>query len=100
MTGRQAIMLWMKNHSTFRTKEVADAMNAERSIVTSAAQRMTREGETVVIHRKWPDNTYRLTTDEERAKFGPLTGINVICAECRNSPVMKRILTVYGRASA
>lgn len=96
MTGRQAILIWLQTHDTFRTDEIAEALNIERSVVTSAAQAMTRNGEAVVIHRKWRSNTYRATTAEEKAGIGPDAGINVICAECRNSPVMKRILTVYG----
>ncbi len=72
----------------------------QSAVELEAATKLHREGVIVLEHRKWRTFTYRLVTDAEKKTRGPANGINVICAECRNSPAMKRILTVYGRASA
>ncbi len=100
MTARKYILLYLQFHNTFRTELVAEKFGISVQSVRHAATKLVREGSIVLEERNWRTNTYRRATEAEKKTRGPLTGINVICAECRNSPVMKRILTVYGRASA
>ncbi|MEA4631794.1 protein ren, partial [Klebsiella pneumoniae] len=47
--------------------------------------------------RVWRTVYYRLATEEE---ISGRKSTNQIFNECRQSPVMKRILAVYGRAQA
>ena len=100
MTARKYILLYLQFHTTFRTELVAEKFGLSVQSVRHAATKLHREGVIVLEHRKWRTFTYRLVTDAEKKARVPDNGINVICAECRNSPAMKRILTVYGRASA
>lgn len=96
MTARKYILLYLQFHNTFRTDLVAEKFGLSVQSVRHAATKLHREGVIVLDQRRWRTFTYRRATDAEKKHREPAAGTNVICAECRNSPVMKRILTVYG----
>ncbi|STU30303.1 Uncharacterised protein [Klebsiella pneumoniae] len=92
MTGKDAILNYLKTHKTCSSPDVAAA-----SGINQAANILARQGVLVAEARVWRTVYYRLATEEEIAGR---KSTNQIFNECRQSPAMKRVLAVYGRTSA
>ncbi|EKM0529478.1 hypothetical protein G9X52_00835 [Cronobacter sakazakii] len=90
MTGRQAIELYLKKHSTFTNEQVAAAFNVSWGAVAYASRRMAYDGELVVMERRHKWAVYR------RPQQGDDEQINTVFDECRASYAMRRVLCVYG----
>ncbi|MCP1406045.1 hypothetical protein J3D53_000203 [Klebsiella aerogenes] len=65
--------------------------------INQAANILAKQGVLVAVAKVWRTVHYRLATEEE---ISGQKSANQIFNECRQSPVMKRILAVYGRAQA
>ncbi|ECJ2445963.1 protein ren [Salmonella enterica subsp. diarizonae] len=93
MTGKQAILQYLKTHKSFCAPDVAKAYGVSQTGVNQAASILFREGVLVTEGRVWRNVYYRMATDAEREG---LISTNMIFKECRNSEAMKRVLSVYG----
>ncbi|WP_220711539.1 protein ren [Citrobacter freundii] len=99
MTGKQAILNYLKTHRTFNSKEVAETFSLSVSCITKNAIDMENKRLITRIGKVWRTVTYRLATPEEQDGTA-LSCTNGIFYECRNSAAMKRVLSVYGRVGA
>ncbi|MEZ2435055.1 winged helix-turn-helix domain-containing protein [Raoultella planticola] len=97
MTGKQAIFNYLQTHKTFCAPDVAAATGLTQTSINQAANILAKQGVLVAEARVWRTVYYRLATEEEIAGR---KSTNQIFNECRQSPAMKRVLAVYGRASA
>lgn len=93
MTGKEAILEYLKTHKSFCAPDVAKAYSVSQTGINQAANILFREGLLVTDGRVWRNVYYRLATDAEREG---LVSTNMIFKECRNSEAMKRVLSVYG----
>ncbi|RRE56929.1 protein ren [Klebsiella pneumoniae] len=96
MTGKDAILNYLKTHKTCSSPDVAAASGMTHTCINQAAN-IRKAGVLVAEARVWRTVYYRLATEEE---ISGRKSTNQIFNECRQSPVMKRILAVYGRAQA
>ncbi|HHE7833215.1 TPA: protein ren [Enterobacter asburiae] len=97
MKGKQAILRYLETHRTFTAKEVAAECGMTINCITKNAIDLERSRKIVRVSKVWRTVTYRLATPEEQAGTAR-NCTNGIFQECRNSAVMKRILSVYGRS--
>lgn len=97
MTARQLILEYLKTHKTFSSAEVARLHGRRQECINHASSAMVRENLIVVDSRVWRAVHYRLATADDRA--GRVNG-NTIFQECRQSDAMRRVLSVYGRATS
>ncbi|MEQ5029076.1 protein ren [Klebsiella aerogenes] len=97
MTGKDAIMDYLKTHKTCNSPDVADASGMSRTCINQAANILAKQGVLVAVAKVWRTVHYRLATEQE---ISGQKSTNQIFNECRQSPVMKRILAVYGRVQA
>lgn len=97
MTGKDAILNYLKTHKTCSSPDVAAASGMTHTCINQAANILAKQGVLVAEARVWRTVYYRLATEEEIAGR---KSTNQIFNECRQSPAMKRVLAVYGRTSA
>ncbi|HBS2788794.1 TPA: winged helix-turn-helix transcriptional regulator [Klebsiella pneumoniae] len=97
MTGKDAILNYLKTHKTCSSPDVAAASGMTRTCINQAANILAKQGVLVAEARVWRTVYYRLATEEE---ISGRKSTNQIFNECRQSPAMKRVLAVYGRTSA
>lgn len=97
MKGKQAILRFLETHRTFTAKDVATECGMTINCITKNAIDLERARKIVRVSKVWRTVTYRLATEEE---ISGQKSTNQIFNECRQSPVMKRILAVYGRVQA
>jgi len=95
MTGKQAILNYLKTHRTFTSKELSEASGLTINCITKNAVDLEHARVLVRISKVWRTVTYRLATPEEQAGTAR-NCTNMIFKECRNSEAMKRVLSVYG----
>lgn len=93
MTGKEAILHYLKTHRTFCAPDVAAATGATVTSINQAAAKMARADLLVIEGKVWRTVYYRFATREERE--GKVS-TNLIFKECRQSAAMKRVLAVYG----
>lgn len=93
MTGKEAILQYLKTHKSFCAPDVAKAYSVSQTGINQAANILFREGVLVTDGRVWRNVYYRLATGAEREG---MVSTNMIFKECRNSEAMKRVLSVYG----
>ena len=96
MTGKEAILHYLKTHRTFCAPDVAAATGVTVTSINQAAAKMARAGILVVDGKVWRKVYYRFATREERE--GKVS-TNLIFKEFRQSAAMKRVLRVYKRTS-
>lgn len=96
MKGKQAILRYLETHRTFTAKDVAAECGMSINCITKNALELEKVNKLVRISKVWRTVTYRLATPEEQSGTARNCS-NGIFQECRNSSVMKRILSVYGR---
>lgn len=65
--------------------------------INQAANILAKQGDLVAVGKIWRTVHYRLATEEE---ISGQKSTNQIFNECRQIPVMKRILAVYERSEA
>lgn len=99
MKGKQAILRYLETHRTFTAKDVSAESGLTVNCITKNAIDLERERKLVRLSKVWRTVTYRLATPEEQAGTAR-SCTNRIFQECRNSPAMKRVLMVWGRAPA
>ncbi len=99
MKGKQAILRYLETHRTFTAKDVATECGMTINCITKNAIELERANKLVRLSKVWRTVTYRMASPEEQAGTAR-SCTNLIFNECRQSPVMKRILAVYGRAQA
>ncbi|MDA3989915.1 protein ren [Klebsiella aerogenes] len=97
MTGKDAILNYLKTHKTCSSPDVAEASGMSHTCINQAANILAKQGELVAVAKVWRTVHYRLATEED---ISGQKSTNQIFNECRQSPVMKRILAVYGRTQA
>ncbi len=97
MTGRQAILEYLRTHKNFCAHDLATAYGISQKGINRAARLLEMEGLLVVDIKAWRAVFYRMATREEQEGR---RSTNVIFQECRQSESMKRVLAFYGRASA
>lgn len=97
MTAREAILEYLKTHKVFTSADIAKIHGSTQSRINQIASELFREGVIAVDSRVWRTVYYRLATDDE--KSGRVS-TNLIFQECRQSDAMRRVLAVYGRATA
>lgn len=95
MTGKEAILDYLKTHGEFRIPQIASTYGISVATVANYAKTMVEGGEIYISSRKWCDVRYRLRTDlnEQSVKVD-------IFKQCKESPAMKRMLAFYGRTQA
>ncbi|WP_194429250.1 protein ren [Klebsiella pneumoniae] len=96
MTGKDAILNYLKTHATFSSPDVAAAFGMTHTCINQGCEYPAKQGVLVVEARVWRTVYYRLAIEDEIAGR---KSINQIFNECRQSPAMKRVLAVYGRTS-
>ncbi|HBQ2427554.1 TPA: protein ren [Klebsiella aerogenes] len=99
MKGKQAILRYLETHRTFTAKDVATECGMTINCITKNAIELERANKLVRLSKVWRTVTYRMASPEEQAGTAR-SCTNQIFNECRQSPVMKRILAVYGRVQA
>ena len=99
MKGKQAILRYLETHRTFTAKDVSAECGMTINCITKNAIDLERARKIVRVSKVWRTVTYRLATSEEQDGTAR-NCTNGIFQECRNSPAMKRVLAVYGRAQA
>ncbi len=97
MTGKDAILNYLKTHKTCSSPDVAAASGMTHTCINQAANILAKQGVLVAEARVWRTVYYRLATEEE---ISGRKSTNQIFNECRQRPAMKRVLAVYGRTSA
>lgn len=95
MKGKQAILRYLETHRTFTAKDVALYAGLTVNCITKNAIDLESERKLVRISKVWRTVTYRLATPEEQAGTAR-SCTNMIFKECRQSPAMRRVLSVYG----
>lgn len=96
MTGKQAILDYLKTHKNFCAPDVSAASGATMTSINQAANIMFHAGVIVPDGRVWRTVYYRYSTEAEREG---LVSTNGIFQECKNSAAMQRVLAFYGRAA-
>lgn len=99
MTGREAVEWYLDTHGSFTAELVSAATGASRSQICGAVHKMRLEGAIILKERNWRTMVYVAAEDDEGQPINR-DGVNTIFQECRNSPAMKRVLMVWGRAPA
>ncbi|WP_230010703.1 protein ren [Citrobacter koseri] len=99
MKGKQAIMRYLETHRIFTAKDVASEYGISLSCITKNALELEKKRVVIRLSKVWRTVTYRLATPEEQDGTAR-SCTNGIFQECRQSPAMKRVLMVWGRASA
>lgn len=94
MTGKDAILNYLKTHKTYNSPEVAEASGMPHTCINQAANILAKQGVLVAVAKVWRTVHYRLATEEE---ISGQNSTNQIFNECRQSPVMNRILAVCER---
>ena len=97
MTGKEAIEWYLDEYGFFTSELVCAATGVSRAKVSAASMEMRANGEIVLKERNWRTMIYVATEDDEGQPINR-DGENVIFDECRNSPAMRRVLSVYGRS--
>ncbi len=91
MTGKEAIIHYLRTHNSFCAPDVAALTGATVTSINQAAAKMARAGLLVIEGKVWRTVYYRFATREERE--GKMS-TNLIFKECRQSAAMKRVLAV------
>lgn len=97
MTGKEAILEYLKTHKSFCAPDVAKEYSISQTGINQAASILFREGVLVADGRVWRTVYYRMSTDAEREGR---VSTNMIFRECRQSPAMRRVLAFYERTTA
>ncbi|CAM6817457.1 hypothetical protein P853_01273 [Enterobacter hormaechei subsp. hoffmannii UCI 50] len=84
----------LSDGSKLGATQIADAMGTSYRSISSVISVMVNSGE---LKFEGPKGHRVYSLAQAKKKSGRRTeSVNVICQECRNSPAMKRILSVYG----
>ena len=97
MKGKQAILRYLETHRTFTAKGCVRRVWYDHQLHHEECYRPGAGRKIVRVSKVWRTVTYRPATPEEQAGTAR-NCTNGIFQECRNSPAMKRVLAVYGRA--
>ncbi|EAS2833710.1 protein ren [Salmonella enterica] len=92
MTGKEAILNYLQNNSSFTTSDVARESGCVRSRVSNAAGVMFRKGELTSVKNGDGTVTYFIRPGQD---FVLSTDCSIF-EQCRKSAAMKRVLVVWG----
>ncbi|UXY09007.1 protein ren [Kosakonia sp. ML.JS2a] len=93
MTGREAILEYLKTHDDFSPMEVVKTCGFTLNCISTNARKMVDGKELYVSSRKWRTIRYKARKSE-----GKPEDEYDIFSQCKASPVMKRMLAFYGRS--
>ena len=112
MTIREQLLAAMRNNPGINTVMLASMLGMTTKKISGPLSTLLAD-DLIAFEGKHGQRLYSLTSYGMRyapdtipviqrgnSKLVPRTDSNVICQECRQSAVMKRILAFYGRASA
>lgn len=110
ITIREQVLAALRNNPGLNNAKLAGLIGMDTKKISGTVSTLLADG-LISCEGKYGQRLYSLTSygmrfapdtipgmKQGKSKLIQRTDTNVICQECRNSAVMKRILSVYGRS--